>query len=454
MAEEKNAIKKKKEDKVGVKRMLFWQSRTISQGCNVQIMGFLTIYCTDTLQMPAALVGILLMSSKIADAFTDLIAGYIVDKTNTKIGRGRPYELSIIGLWACTWLMFSCPPEFSLAAKSIWILSMYIFVNAIFATFLNASNTVYMVRAFAKQEQYVAIQSYGSIVVMLFIVGINFSFPMLMARIATSAQGWSALLAIFAVPLCVIGLLRFLTIKETNDIDATSTEKVRWKDVVEVLKNNPYIYIVALMTLVYYFVQNMGVNVYYFTYIVKNVDMMGILGLTQIILIPLMFAVPFIIKKSSATKLIIGGLLITCIGLLLNFFALDNFPLLLTGNFFTGIGIMPISMMTPLLIIDCAEYNEWKKRPRLEGTLSSINGFATKLGAAFGTGAMGLLLSASGYTGSGSAMPGSAEMMIRLLYSLIPLGLYVVVMIVLRFYKLDKLAPQIRKENEETRHKS
>jgi Na+/melibiose symporter-like transporter len=41
--------------------------------------------------------------------------------------------------------------------------------------------------------------------------------------------------------------------------------------------------------------------------------------------------------------------------------------------------------------------------------------------------------------------------MIRMLYSLIPLLLYILVIIALRFYKLDKMMPDIRKANEEAR---
>jgi Na+/melibiose symporter-like transporter len=138
-------------------------------------------------------------------------------------------------------------------------------------------------------------------------------------------------------------------------------------------------------------------------------------------------------------------------GYFVNFLAKDNFPLLVVGSLCTGLGSVPISMLTGLLIIDCAEFNEWKKRPRMEGTLSSLNGFSSKAGSAIGAGVLGLLLTASGYTGSAETMPAAALTMIRLLYSLVPMGLYVLVIIALQFYKLDKLMPQIRKENEEAR---
>lgn len=438
-------------DKIGLGRMFLWQSRAISQGANMLIIGFLTIYCTDALKMPAALVGLLLMLSKITDCFTSVIAGYIIDRTNTKLGRGRPYELTIIGLWLCTWLMFSCPTQFSLFAKGAWVFVMYTFVNSIFAAFLGSNNTVYMVRAFSKQEDYVAISTYGGLIPILGAIVINVSFPILMAKIAISAQGWSALIAMYSIPLCLIGLLRFLTIKETNNVFMNSSQKIGFKDIITLLKTNPYIYIVAMMMFMFNFVVNMGVMQYYFTYIAKNLALMGLVSLTTVVVLPTLLVFPVLIKRFSTTKLIRCGLIITCVGYTINFFALDNPILLIAGVLVTGLGTVPISMLNPLMIIDCAEYNEWKNRPRMEGSLNSLTAFAIQLGSAFGTGLMGLLLTMSGYTGSIATMPSSAMMMIRLLYSLIPMGLYILVAFTLNFYKLDKLMPQIRKENEEKR---
>ena len=445
-------VKKAPKDKVGAWRMVAWQSRALSISCNVLILGFLSIYCTDTLKIPAALVGTLLMATKLFDGVTNLLAGVIVDRTNTKIGRARPYELSIIGVWLCTWLLFACPPGFSMTAKVIWVFSMFIFVDSIFSTLLNANNTAYMVRAFSKQEHYVAISSYGSIIVFLGAIAVNVSFPMLMAKMATSPEGWKTLIAIYAVPSLLIGLLRFFFIKETNNVDTVSGEKVNFKELMAVLKNNRNIYTIALMLFVFNFVANMGVGVYYFTYIVKNVGLMGPLALTQVVILPLVFLFPMIIRKFSTTKLIFAGLLIMSLGSLVNFFAMGNFILLILGGILTGAGAVPVSMLSALMIIDCADYNEWQGRPRAEGTLGSVTGFTSKIGAAIGSGVMGILLSISGYTGNAATQPESADLMIRLLFSIIPLVLYLLVALTLKFYKLDKLMPQIRKDNEERRN--
>lgn len=90
-------------------KMVAWATRPISLGAITIIIGFFSLYCTNTLGLSPALVGSLLMASKIFDGITDLIAGWIVDNTNTRWGKGRPYELCIIGAWICMWALFTVP---------------------------------------------------------------------------------------------------------------------------------------------------------------------------------------------------------------------------------------------------------------------------------------------------------------------------------------------------------
>ena len=416
------------------------------------IMGYLTVFAVNTMKMPAALVGTLLLASKLIDGITDLFAGYIVDNTRTKWGKGRPYEWCVVGMWLSTLLMFCVPAAATTAVKAAWILLMYLFANSIFNTFLSANGTVYMVRAFTSEKQYVSLSTYGGVVPMLIVAVFNIVFPSLMGTLATSQAGWIKLIAIFAVPMTVLGMLRFFVVKETNDVDVKSgNQKVEFKDILEVLKKNPYIYILALSSLVMNIITNMGVNVFYFTDIVGNVGLMGVLAATQFIILPLMFIFPQILKKISVMKLIRIGILCTIAGFTINFFAGSNLILLIIGNLLTGGGAVPISMLGALIIIECAEYNEYIGIRRLEGTLGAVNGFANKVGAGLGAGLLGILIGLAGYDGNLAVQPASAITMVRLLYSLIPAAMYAVVYIVCRFYKLDKMMPEIKKTNEANR---
>lgn len=442
--------KRKNEKAVGVGRMMAWQLREVSSGIALMAIGYITLYCTDTLGIEPALVGTLLMASKFLDGFTDIIAGFIVDRTNTRLGKGRPYELCIIGLWVCTWLMFTASPAWSTVIKCVWIFCAYALVNSVFFTLLTANKNVYMVRAFKYNEQYVALNTYGGVISMLAVVVFNVVMPGLVEKFAGSASQWSRLMLFLAIPMIIIGLMRFIFIPEKYDVDAKNglgeVEKVNFGDVKTVLTRNPYIYIVALVFLVSNFVINMGVGQYYFRYIVGDLSMMGLISAIQVLGVPVVIVFPALIKRFSIKAVIVAGCVCNILGYTLNFFAGPNMAMLGVAAVLYGIGGVPISMLGNLLIVECADFNEWKGMKRLEGTLGSITGFATKIGSSLGVFVLGVMLSAAGYISSDAvvAQPGSAITMIRVLNSIIPAALWILVLASLALYKLDKLAPQIR----------
>lgn len=457
MNEEKTAAAQtveaaKKEKGVPFGKLLAFAMRGGSTGIAMMILGYLTVFAVNTMKMPAALVGGLLLASKFIDGITDLFAGYIVDRTNTRWGRGRPYEWCVVGMWLSTVLMFMVPESASMTVKSIWILVMYLFANSIFYTFLNANNTVYMVRAFSTQKEYVQLSTYGGMVPMVMVLVFNVLFPTMMGTMATSQGGWVKLVLIFAVPMTVLGMLRFFVIKETNNVDVSAAgDKIKFSEILMLLKKNRYIYIIALGTFVVNILTNMGVGVFYFTEIVGNVGLMSILALSQVIVIPLMFIFPQMLKKISVAKLVRIGLLVGVAAGIINFFAGSNMILLVIGSILTGASSVPVTMLAALMIIECADYNEHIGLSRLEGSLGAVNGFASKVGAGIGAGLLGILIGMAGYDGNLAVQPASAITMIRLLYSLIPAAMNFLVYLAFRLYTLDKQIPQIRAENEARR---
>ena len=84
--------------------------------------------------------------------------------------------------------------------------------------------------------------------------GVYIAIPSFVDRFGVSPSGWSFLIACIAIPLALIGMLRFLLIKETVDVSVRSqdgaAEKVAISDVKTVLTKNPYIWIVALILFV------------------------------------------------------------------------------------------------------------------------------------------------------------------------------------------------------------
>lgn len=438
------------DNELGFGRLLLWQTSSVSVALSLLVLGFVTIYCTDTLGLAPGLVGTLFMVSKLVDGVTDMVAGFIIDRTQTRWGKGRPYEIFMIFLWLSTWLLFSCPTGFSTTVKCVWVFCMYVFMNAVCTTFLNGNNVVYMVRAFKSKEQQVKLTAYGSFFTMGAGLAFNIMFPMAMAQIATSAAGWSRLVGMMALPLTLIGLIRMLTIKEQYRSEASAeTEKLKLSDIAALAKTNRPILLVSVARFLQNAVAGMGVGVYYWTYIVGNVALMGVTAVTTILGLPLAFFMPMMRRKMGMKKMVICGFAFSAFGYLIMFFAGGNLIPVVVANLIASLGVVPFTMMFNMFIVDCADYNEFKGIPRLEGTMGSLTGLASKIGSAFGGFILGILMSMSGYDGTAAVQTGSALLMIRLLASLIPVAIFAVIILILRKYTLDEEMQAVRETAKE-----
>ena len=443
-------LQKKKRFPIG--RFFAWKTSDVSAaGLQIIISGYLMIYCNNYLGLPGTTVGTILLVSNLVDAVTDLIAGFIIDNTHSKWGKGRPYEIGIVGMWICTILMFSGPTGTSQGVKIAWVFFMYTFIYGVFNTLRGAGSTAYLIRAFDNDRGLVGkVGSFGGIVTTMGSSIISMTFPMAMGRIATSAAGWRNLILLYSIPLCVLALGRFVFVKENPSIDAGQQHtKVTLKDFWDVFTKNKYVWFYAGMIIIFNAIQNMSVQVHYFTYIVGNTDALGILSIMSILLLPFMLLMPLLLKRFSVSRIIFVGSIISIVGYAMNFFAGGNVTMLLIAGALTAALTLPISYLTAMLLMDLFNYNEYKGLARLEGTTNQLaHGVSGQIGQGVGGFLLGVFLDMGGYItaedGAAVVQPDSAINMIRAMYSIIPIILIVVLIVCVFFLgKLDKEMPQI-----------
>lgn len=440
---------KKNPDKIGMAKFWGWQSRAVSLGCMTIVYGYLMIYCTNTLGLSSALVGTLLLCSKVFDGITDLFAGYLIDNTNTRFGKARPYEFAIIGVWICTWLLFSCPTEWSYTVKAVWLFVIYTFVNSILATLLSTNQTAYMMRAFPTMNQIVKLNSYGGIVVTIGCAVVSMLFPQMMATMATSGPGWSKMVGIFALPLAVIGILRFVFVKETVQVEDSGDGKMSFAEMLEVLKKNKYIWFSAALAILYNISLGMNAATYYFTYVVGDIGKYTMIAALSMPLLISMFIFPVLMKKIPISKIIMFGAVLGVLGYLINFVAGGNMALLLVAGACYSLAGLPIAYLSGMIILDCAEYNALMGMSRAESTMTAFSSFGSKLGNGVGAALLGIILGAGGFISSEAAdivQPDSAVLTIKLLYSVIPALVYLVIVVLMKCYKLDEVLPELREK--------
>ena len=90
------------------------------------LSAFVMIFLTDTVGMNAGVVGTLIAMSKLFDGVSDIFFGSLIDKTNSKMGKARPWMLyGYFGCAICLVAIFCIPANASPTAQYAWFFIAY-----------------------------------------------------------------------------------------------------------------------------------------------------------------------------------------------------------------------------------------------------------------------------------------------------------------------------------------
>lgn len=437
-------------ERVGFGKLLAWSSSHASQAGNVLLLGLFTIYCTDTLGLNPAIVGVLLLLAKIIDAVGVLLAGYLVDAApETRWGKARPFDLAIIGIWVFTALVFAVPAGFGEVGRYIWVFVTYLFVTAVFTPLFTANQPLYMARVFRTRDAYTRISARSGVLIGLIGLLVAIGSPVAAQAAGKSLSGWAVLGVAFSLPLLVMGIVRFFTVKEAVDIEPSTLPKVRFADIRKVLTTNPYLWAVAGIQLFIAVLTNFGAGTYYFRYIVGDLSLMGLLGLTNLVMLPLLLLFPVLVRRFSISRIISFTALLAALASIVYAFAGANLLLIVIAGLLVNAGATPIAFLLPVMIIDNATYNEWKGNRRLESVGGGITAFSAQVGAGLAAAFAGIVLQITGYDGTASTQSPTALGGIVFLISWLPAGLSVIVAVLGVFYhRYERRIPAITAEIE------
>ncbi len=432
--------------KLSLKFKGLWATGFISV-CAVQaVMNYVQLFATDYLGISVTLFGTLIMCSKFFDAFTDAVGGILVDKTHSKLGKGRPYDLALIGYWVCIILIF-CPPNVGTTGKLIYVVVMYTLANAVFATLYNCGNTVYLANALEDQSQSVSAVAFAGVLGTLFSTIMGMILPKMITSMGEAPYGWLKIGLCVGIPMIALGSLRFIFIKEKRNTK-TATETFAIKEMFVALAKNKIAIIVAAISLLSSIGINLylGVTAYYCKYIMGNFELASIMSLTLLAIVFLVMAMPALAKRFGLIRILRICAIVGAGGFLLKLFNISSVPLLITSSLISTVGFYAFNSFVPAMLIDSMDYGEWKNKIRCEGSITAANSLAAKVGTAVGMGLVGVLLGLAGYEGVLDVQPQSANSMIIALYTWVPAAFCVIEYILLRAYDIEGKLPEIRAE--------
>ncbi|HJA67101.1 MAG TPA: MFS transporter [Candidatus Mediterraneibacter cottocaccae] len=427
--------KAKDPNHLGFGRLMAWKSSDISAGwVNVIMLNYLSIYASDYLGLNIGVVGSLLFASKLLDGLVDFFIGWLVDNTHTRWGKARPYEICIVGQTLATLFLFLAKPEWEYMAKLIWVFSLYTLTFSVFGSLRAVAMPAYQIRHFSNNSVLIRkAASYGGIITMAGSMVASALFPALIDSLASGPAGWLVPVAVFMIPATLIGVLRFILCKEDPEVEAASIQqKVSFREIFSMFRQNPYVWLYALIMLAYNISVGLGAGAYYFQYIIGDMGLAGMLSVFSFVLLPLMLLFPWIMKKiGSMSKMVAAFSVIGVIGYIICFIAKDNLPGVLAGYLLGQFAVLPLAYYGVLFLMNVCSYNEMKGLPRMDGSANILANFCSNFGGSLGSLITGLLLMLAGYVsgtaGADATQPASALMMIRIDFAIIPAILIAVI---------------------------
>ena len=251
---------------------------------------FMMIYLTDTVGLNPAVIGSLMMAAKLFDGVSDLIFGYILDRTHTKMGKARPWMLwSMFGCAIGLVALFGIPESLGDTAKYAWFFIFYMLVNTVFYTSGYISYSTLMSLITRNRQEQLQITSYRTIAGNLSYMLLGSITFALVTVFGGGAAGWRTLGIVYAVIGIAINLIAVFSnqeLPEEEDIQDGAEvyeEKSNMKETLKSILTCRYFYGVILIMLCLYLFATVfqTAGAYYATYVLGNENMMGTLSVSH-----------------------------------------------------------------------------------------------------------------------------------------------------------------------------
>jgi glucuronide carrier protein len=400
---------------------------------------FLLVYYTDVVGLSAAAVGTLFLVVRFWDAFADVAAGRIVDRTQTRWGKFRPFLLfGSLPLLLLSVAVFSVPGGLSHDGAVVYALVSY----AILGFAYSLVNIPYGSMATAMTQR----PDERAKLATFRVFGSNLTILMLALVVAPQIKGSGDLqhsLTVTTLVFVVIGfalyLFTFLTAKEQVQRDVP---KVSARQTIDTLKQNKPLVMLCLSSLMFligmFALQT--VAIYYARDVLGNANYYIVLTIVQTAgtLLAAAFVPHFVrtIGKKRAYLVCGAVAIVGGIGLALT---PASAPILAFFFFFViGVGLGGVNTLMWALEADTVEYGEWKTGIRTEGTTYALFSFTRKMGQAVGGAAAAYALGIGGYVPNASPQADSAVTAIKIAAGVVPAAVIGVALAIMLAYPLTE----------------
>lgn len=427
---------------------------------------FVMIYLTDTMGLNPGIIGTLIMVSRIFDGASDIFFGSLIDKTNTRMGKARPWMFwAYFGCAAMIVAIFAVPPSLGDFAMYTWFFITYVLLNAVFFTANNIAYSALTALITKNAEERVQMGCIRFVFAFGTSLLIQVSTVGLVQFFGGGAEAWRSVAIIFALVGLTVNTISVFSVRELPpevlyarpDEDAEEEQETIAEDKPTLLAslklliaNKYYLMIVLVFTLGQVVTAMLGMGIYFMTYILGDTNYFSTFAWAiNVPMILALLATPFVVKWARGIYWVnLYGYIIAFIGRALVIVAafMGSIPLMLVFTAVGSIGMAPLQGTLNALIAEASEHTFMTKKKRIDGVMFSATSLGVKIGGGIGVAVTGWLLAASGYVGGAEVQPESAVTMIQFMYLWMPAIILAIVAVVLSRLKVESANKKLRRE--------
>ena len=378
---------------------------------NAVLATYLNVYYTDVLKLTTAWGGAFLvvfpLVSKIIDAITNVIMGYIIDRTKTKQGKARPWLLLSAPLVALTGILLFTVPNAGETVQVIWVMLSYNLFYSFAYTIYNMSHNLMCPLSTRNTIQRGGLSVFNQIsTIMMSGIIVALIFPMaVMPMLGVDQTKWILVMSILSILSLPLTLLEYYFTKErvTEEQGDKEERKLPYLTQLKIVLTDKYM----ILMFVYFFIYTLGTSlkniglVYYCNYVLGTYND----GVTQTMIsviggIPMgigIFAVWPLAKKFGKRNVTLAGFILYAIGSAICWAVPTNMAVVLVGQFIKNIGGLPCAYVFMALFADGLDHLEWKSGMRSDGVAMSIYNILAVATVGVATSLFNALISKAGY---------------------------------------------------------
>lgn len=410
---------------------------------------FLLYYYTEYVGINIAVVSTIFLVSRFFDGASDLIVGYLVDRTKSPYGKTRVWIMRmLIPFFLTSVMLFSVPESWGETGKLIYIFITYNLAITVVYTAINLP--------YGALTTLISKDSYERSIVTIYRIvfsttGYTLTTVVTLPLVEFFGNDHNAWIYTFIILGGIATTMFFFTfvgcqervveVETRNEPQMSGLEKCR-----SLFRNKYWCMLTVVMLLLFGAdIVSGAANIYYYKYFLNDPQYIGVFSvINAVVRLGMMVTVlPFMMRRLGKRNCLIIASLLLIAGYGIRYVDPYSVPVNYASAVLVALGQGFSYALMWGMVPDTVEYGEYINKHRTEGLVYAGASFATKVANGLGTVLTGFIINMGGYINNAPAQSGSAMSAIVFAASGVPAIMYIIGIAILTFYKLDKEFPEV-----------